>query len=325
MNKFTFFAKKNNLILFFTILFFLCEVTYSQSLNQNLENGYQYYDSWTRAHSAIFDEFWHFSSYNQTKNDIDSFNIWHKQADFKDISPKYGNAYFFRGPSKNDVYMDEQGNLVFVRMPGNENTHTTIEPSVKHQAKLSQYVEYGGYRFMSLGTPYEIELEIMAVNGDWIQKVPWALAFQGHALPNFFDRFKKFNPPFALIISRGRWQAHIRADSRLSLPEDRSYQRFEKIDLGEVQPDIWTRFRIRVMWGYENYPPDGNTALGIWRDGVEYHKEWGRQNFYRILSLYGDELGPYLTMGAYLPIFEDEHGPVIIKIKEMVMRVPKNN
>lgn len=269
-----------------------------------------------------FTEFWGFRSDVISFADINTFNLWHKNSKFKSISPKIDNAYFFRSPSKNDVTLDENGQMVFSRYPGDTETHTMVQISVNNEPTRGHFIDYGGYRFMSIKVPYEIEMEVMAVGGDWIKKVPWMLAFQGHAVPNLINRNAKFNPPFALLISKGRWAAHIRADSRAMLPSNRKYERFEKIDLGPVQPDQWTRFRIRVAWDYEKKSATNEAFLAIWRDGTLYHSEEGKQTFYNSFTPLGLNFGPYLHVGAYAPLFNHEHGPITIKLKELTFRAP---
>ena len=245
-----------------------CSSIYS-AIIENSNTGFEFYKSWESHDTKKAAEFWSINTKSLTKKEQNIFNNWHIQSKFKDISPKFGNGYFFKSPWQQRVYIDSEGSMVFERIPVQKQAHTMIEISVNNQPSAGQFINYGGYRSMKLGIPYEIEFEVLANNGQWISNIPWLIVFQGHAIPDIFDKGKKFNPPFALVISKGRWEAHIRADSRLSLPHDKSYERFDRIDLGKVDPDVWTRFTIKVMWGYNDFPKEDATALGLWRDGKQ--------------------------------------------------------
>jgi len=280
--------------------------------------GFRYYQSWSNDNPSEI--FWSYLGSSLNTHDIERFNMWYSKAEFKDISPKIDSAYFFRTPWPNKVIINSKGNLLFTRDSNDKDAHTMIELSVNNDPTLGDFVNYDGYRSMATGIPYEIVIDTKVTDGSWIKSVPWLLVFQGHAIPDLFDKGKRFNPPFALVISRGRWEAHVRADSRLSLPKDRSYQRYDKIDLGKVIPDKWTKFKIKVIWGSSNNLENNNEALGLWRDGKLYHQEWGKHNFYNNVTPFGERLGPYIMVGAYTPLFTDEHEPIVVKIRELTVK-----
>jgi len=267
-----------------------------------------------------FTEFWGYRASFTGMDEYKQFNAWHRKAKFKDISKKFDNAYFFKGPWDSTIEMNSNGEMVFNRLPGQAEAHTMVEISTNNEYSRGNFIDYGGYRFMRPGKPYEIEMEIMVSEGDWIQKIPWLLVFQGHAVANFFDDIKGFNPPFALLIQRGRWAAHIRADSRLLLPKDRSYERFDKIDLGPVEPNRWTRFRIRVIWDHRKDESHNDSVLAIWRDNQLLHQEVNKQTFYNSMTKFGLNLGPYLSLGAYTDIFNNEYGPISVIFREITLR-----
>lgn len=302
---------------YITIFLISCSTQSNEKIN---DPGFQYYHIWKNSKAIDTPAFWTFQSASLSESDINNFNQWHKQAKFKDISPRIDDAYFFKSPWPHEVVINTNGNMVFQRTAEQNEAHSMIEISVNNQTESGRFINYGGYRSMSTGVPYVIELEVMLESGNWIESIPWMLVFQGHAIPSIFNRSQKFNPPFALLITRGRWEVHIRADSRLSLPADKSYERFDKVDLGKATPNVWTRFKIKVMWGHDDFPEGNGTALGIWRDGKLYHEEWGIKNFYNSISLSNEALGPYLMIGAYTPAFDKNHDPITIKFKQFILK-----
>jgi len=311
-----FFTRPTNIINSLLLL------TITNSLHADTINPeYKYYQTWAKSTDENYKTFWSYTGSSLSNHDINTFNIWHSKSKFKNISPKIGEAYFLKSPWSHQIKADDEGNLVFVRNSDEKEPHTMVELSMNNQPKTGNFVNYDGFRSMATGIPYEIFIDVKVINNNWVKNVPWLVVFQGHAIPDKYDEGKKFNPPFALIISRGRWQVHVRADSRLSLPDDRKYERFDKIDLGEVIFDKWTTFKIKVIWGSKSLSKKNPAALELWRDNTLLFQEWGRHNFYNNITPSGDNLGPYLMIGAYTPKFDTQYDPITIKIKEFTIKI----
>jgi hypothetical protein len=241
-------------------------------------------------------DFWAFEATALSAGDIHAFRRWYSLSKFKEVSPKVGGAWFRKGPFHQGVDIGPEGRMNFVRLPTDGDDHTMLEVSVNGDSRRGNYVEYGGYRAMRLGVPYEINVTVSVEGEQWWKDIPWAVVLQGHAIPDAPKLGEKYNPPFALVVIRGRWQIHVRADERSVLPVDRSYQRFDQIDLGPVKEGRSIDVRVRVVWSYD----EKVGVLAIWRDGVRYHSEVGRRNFYNTKSPNGDAMGPYVTFGAYM-------------------------
>jgi hypothetical protein len=284
--------------------------------------GYQYYAAWSHPERIEVSEFWAYRSNKVSDEQVKRLLDWDKAAEFKSISPKADNAFFFKTPWPYNLMIGASNELIFIRNHNDQEAHNMVELSVNNDPSLGRFIDYGGFRSMAMNTPYLIEFDVK-VNGEkWVDTIPWLLVFQGHAIPDIYDQFTKFNPPLALVVSKGRWELHIRADSRVSLPKDRSYERFEKIDLGSVEPNKWSRFGIRVMWSFEDYPNGKGSALGVWRDGKLKHQEWGRKNFFNNATpITAINLGPYLTIGAYTSALDEAHGQVKVEFDNIIMNL----
>lgn len=266
--------------------------------------------------AADLPTFWHYSAHTAQAN-RETFTPWFSNAKFKDISPKFGNARFMKGPIEQTIWMDEFGRLRFERRTTDKFAHTLLEVSVNHRPERGHFVDYDGYRSMRPGVPYELLLVLRVVGSHWWKTIPWLVALQGHAMPDIFDRGKKYNPPFALVVVRGRWQVHIRADSRLSLPADRSYQRNQQIDLGPIEANQWAQFRFRIVWGADDESGPWPGGMAIYRDSMLKHTEVGRANFYNNVSHKGVQLGPYITFGAYVHTKHVQHEDAVIEFREL--------
>lgn len=263
------------------------------------------------------EKFWSYDAIYVNNEDAAHFNDWYRDSNFKEISQKISGAFFFKDPWGQNVVIDNNSNLVFERKFDDIHQHSMIELSVNNEPNKGAFINYGGYRSMALSKPYRIELEALVSGSDWWKKINWMLVFQGHAIPDIFDVGKKFNPPFALLISRGRWEVHVRADSRLSLPIDKSYERFDIFDLGPVDFDTFTTFTIDVTWGYTNSNGKTPGNLTLLRDGKVHHKEEGRMNFYNNRAYSGKNLGPYLMLGAYTPLFDENDKKIVVKVRRL--------
>lgn len=280
--------------------------------------SYKYFLAWKDPSKYKMTELWSYDSGLVAANDAKKFNAWFKGAKFKDIAG-IANAYFLKGPVTQNVAIEPDGILRFSRAVHDRDPHTMIELSVNNNPARGNFVKNDGYRSMALGVPYEFELSIRADSGTWSANIPWVVVFQGHSMADVVNVGKKYNPPFALVVTRGRWAVDVRADSRINLPVNRSYERSQRIDLGPVDPGCWTTFVFRVMWGFMDAPNEPSGALGIWRDGQVKYEEWGRKNFYKNRSSSGRYLGPYVTFGAYTPTGKSTEA-VGVSIQRLVLR-----
>lgn len=270
---------------------------------------------------SCFTAYWEYDAADTSSTStINAFNGWYKNSKFKDKSPKFSNAYFLKGPVTQKFSMNSEGMLQALRVPGDSDPHTLIELSAENAKDIAKYGWYDRYRTMGLGIPYQFEIDVRANGTNWTSNVSWVVVMQAHAMAGIFNIGKDFNPPFALVISRGRWEAHIRADSRSNLPSDRSYARKNRYDLGAVTPGVWTRFIIRVIWGYENTPLKPSGGLVIARDGNTLHSEFGSPTFYKVTGSNGQYLGPYITVGAYTPLEETLSKSISVSVMRLRMK-----
>lgn len=265
---------------------------------------------------TTLDSFWHFDSAKFTQTYADKFRLWYANARFKDVSDNYAGANFRMGPIHQSIDVDELGRLTFTRKSTDEDAHTLIEVSVALDPERGNFPPYGGYRTMRLGVPYEFEMKVSVEGSNWWKDVPWAVVFQGHAIPDPPKGNFKFNPPFALVITRGRWQVHIRADNRPELPRDRKYQRFEKIDIAPVAENEILDLKVRVVWGFESE----SAAMSIWNNNLLVHAESEKANFFDTRTPAGETVGPYMTFGIYLPLESTRNETARVKFTELQFR-----
>lgn len=188
-----------------------------------------------------------------------------------------------------------------------------LEIAVDDYGVVSAFGGPGGYRSMALGVPYDIELEFMLLESGWSESVPWAILFQGHAIPDLPKLAQKLNPPFALVVSEGALEVHMRADARRRIPENRNYQRTKRVHLGSIAPYQTTNIRISVTWAYEG----GAGELKLYREGILLYEEHGEINFFNVRDLNGRNYGPYLTFGLY--IREDPPTPAGVLFSRLQM------
>lgn len=263
-----------------------------------------------QPHAAL--PFWSYDAKRVTAPERILFEHWLSAAKFKDYSPTIASATFRKGPISQTIFIDGDGRLAFKRNQHDGDPHTMLELGVPAGPSRHQFVNYDGYRSMKIGIPFAVDLEV-AVSGDhWWEAIDWLVVFQGHAMPGVPNIGAKYNPPFALVVTRGRWQLHIRADSRPRLPRDRKYMRFSKIDLGEVVRDRTEHFSFCVVWGYADGPSDKAGSLTIYKNGAPMYSETQRMNFYNNKNLIGESLGPYVTFGAYTPLMPKQSEDILV-------------
>lgn len=257
--------------------------------------------------------FWRLAAEEVSSSDVGLFRQWYANASFRDVSPQFGSAQFMKGPVGQSIDFDDEGRLVFTRSPDDRDAHTMIELSVGGDASRGHFVPYGGYRTMRLGVPYEIRFSVHVDGSAWWREVPWAVILQGHAIPDGPKRGAKFNPPFAVVVTRGQWEIHVRADDRRVLREDRKYRRFDRIPLGAVRRGESLDVAVRVVWGYT----DAGAGMSVWRDGRLIRADINRSNFYDTRAPSGESMGPYITFGAYMPLADTRRGEAIVRFSRL--------
>lgn len=267
---------------------------------------------------SCFQEFWSYDADTVDDYSIERFNSWYDTAEFKDLSPKISGAHFLMSPHRQNIRILSDGTLSFMRAQADSDPHTLIEISVGKR-DVASFGRYDGFRTMALGVPYEFSLDIQALGDDWWTDANWVVAFQAHAMAGIYNISKKPNPPFALVVKNGRWQVHVRADRRRSLPWNRSYQRFDIYDMGPVDHE-WTKFTFRIIWSYVDKTPTAFGAMLLLRDGIEVHREWGKMNFFNISTDTGVRIGPYVSFGAYTLAADTTFNPVQIAVRQMQIR-----
>lgn len=256
---------------------------------------------WCGPSEQEFDVVWRFSAEGLTGDERDKFSRWQEHAKFKDVSSQISAAKFMMPPWRQGVVLDPSGRIAFIRQKSDTFSHSFLELAAMPGTEEKAFVRYDGYRSLKQGVMYRLRIGVSVESGGLLDSIPWLLVFQGHAMPDRADIGKKFNPPFALVISRGRWALDIRGDSRLSLPRDKSYQRNERFDLGPASDGERSEFEFFVRWHWDSFRVPGKPEISVWRDKKCVQARIPSLNFYRNERLDGTLVGPYLGVGAYFP------------------------
>lgn len=245
------------------------------------------------------------------------FNAWYPRARQGEVLALPGVSALRRDPWGQGVQLRDDGTFQFRRRRADRHTHSMIELQFDRDATAAAQVTGG--RALSLGEAYRFEMTVAASGDlDWDQ-LPWLLVFQGHAFRDRYKRVGSFNPPLAVVISRGFWEVHVRGDDRQQLPRDKKYQRDARIRLGRFVPGRPATIDVELVWGSSPTGPVGQPPrLDVWFNGEMVHSESRVANFFRV-ELDGVLVGPYVGMGAYLPAESVPEKPIVVAFRHLAV------